>query len=58
MTSDQMADYLLAEAGVAVLPGNGFGKNGEGYIRLSYCTSEANIKKGLERISAALAKII
>ncbi len=54
MTSDQMADYLLAEAGVAVLPGNGFGKNGEGYIRLSYSTSEANIKKGLERIAQAI----
>jgi aspartate/methionine/tyrosine aminotransferase len=54
LTSDQMAEYLLEKAGVAVLAGNGFGANGEGYIRLSYCTSEENIKKGIVRIAHAL----
>jgi len=54
LTSDQMADYLLEKASVAVLAGNGFGANGEGYIRLSYCTSEENIKKGIDRIAHAL----
>jgi len=57
LTSDQMAEYLLEKAGVAVLPGNGFGTYGEGYIRLSYCTSEQNIQKGLERIAAALQQL-
>jgi aspartate aminotransferase len=54
LTSDQMADYLLEESGVAVLAGNGFGTYGEGYIRLSYCTSDVNIKNGIERIAHAL----
>ena len=57
LSSDQMADYLLEKAGVAVLAGNGFGANGEGYIRLSYCTSEENIKKCLERIAIALNQL-
>lgn len=53
----QFADYLLNEAGVAVLPGTHFGKYGDGYLRLSYATSLENIKKGLERISSAVVKI-
>lgn len=57
LTSSEMADFLLEKAGVAVLAGNGFGANGEGYIRLSYCTSEANIRKGMERIAAALSTL-
>jgi len=54
---NQFADYLLNEAGVATLPGTHFGRYGDGYIRLSYATSQENIKKGLERISSAAAKI-
>jgi len=54
---NRFADYLLNEAGVATLPGNHFGKYGEGYLRLSYATSLENIKKGLERISSAAVKI-
>jgi aspartate/methionine/tyrosine aminotransferase len=56
-TSQEVADYLLNEAGVAVLSGTSFGEYGEGYIRLSYATSIENIKKGLEKIEAALAKL-
>lgn len=53
----QFADYLLNEAGVAVLPGTHFGRYGEGYIRLSYATSSGNIEKGLERIASAVTDI-
>jgi aspartate/methionine/tyrosine aminotransferase len=51
----ELADYLLAEAGVAVLPGTAFGHNGEGYLRLSYANSMENIQKALERMARALA---
>jgi aspartate/methionine/tyrosine aminotransferase len=51
---NKLADYLLYEAGVAVLPGTHFGKTGEGYLRLSYANSQENIKKALERIRTAL----
>jgi aspartate/methionine/tyrosine aminotransferase len=52
-----VADYLLQEAGVAVLPGTAFGRNGEGYLRLTYANSLANIQQALESMSAALAKL-
>lgn len=54
-TSAELADYLLEEAGVAVLSGTDFGKYGEGYLRLSYTNSLENIHKGLDRMKDALA---
>jgi len=54
---DELADYLLEEAGVAVLPGTSFGANGEGHLRLSYANSRENIARALERIRAALAAL-
>jgi aspartate/methionine/tyrosine aminotransferase len=56
MPSQEVADLLLNEAGVAALPGTAFGSYGEGYVRFSYANSVENIKKALERIEAALAK--
>ena len=53
----QVANFLLNEAGVATLAGVDFGMYGEGYIRLSYATSLENLKKGLDRIKAAVVKI-
>lgn len=52
-----MADYLLNEAGVAVLSGTAFGAYGEGFLRLSYANSFANIEKALDRIAAAVHKL-
>jgi len=57
MSSQAFADYLLNEAGVAVLSGTSFGEYGEGFIRLSYATSIENINKALNRISDAVAKL-
>ncbi len=54
---NRFADYLLDEGGVATLPGTHFGQYGDGYLRLSYATSQEVIRKGLERISAAAVKI-
>jgi aspartate/methionine/tyrosine aminotransferase len=54
MSSQQVADLLLNEAGVAALPGTAFGDFGEGYLRFSYANSVENIKKALERIEKAL----
>jgi aspartate/methionine/tyrosine aminotransferase len=56
-TSAELADYLLEEAGVAVLPGTAFGRNGEGYLRLSYANSMDNIERALERMAAAFSKL-
>jgi aspartate aminotransferase len=46
----ELADRLLTEAGVAVLPGTAFGHAGKGFIRLAYTQSEDELKLGLDRI--------
>jgi aspartate/methionine/tyrosine aminotransferase len=56
LDSGRMADHLLERAGVAVLPGTAFGAHGEGYLRLSYANSEANLQKALERIYKAVTR--
>lgn len=53
--SDDLATYLLEEAGVAVVPGSGFGA--DRYVRLSYATSADKIVRGVERMHAALCKL-
>jgi aspartate aminotransferase len=45
-----LSDRLLAEAGVAVLPGTAFGHAGKGFIRLAYTQSEDELRLGLGRI--------
>ncbi|MSQ27826.1 MAG: pyridoxal phosphate-dependent aminotransferase [Dehalococcoidia bacterium] len=49
-TAGEIADRLLNEAGVAVLSGSAFGEYGEGYLRLSYANSEANLRLALDRM--------
>ncbi|MDX8384927.1 MAG: pyridoxal phosphate-dependent aminotransferase [Gallionella sp.] len=51
-TDIAFAEYLLIEAGVAVVPGSAFGS--EGYFRLSFATSMENLKNAIERIAKAL----
>jgi aspartate aminotransferase len=55
--SSQVAEAILQEAGVAVLGGTAFGQYGEGYLRLSYANSEANIRKALDRMRPVLARL-
>lgn len=50
LSSKEMADLLLYEAGVACLSGTAFGEYGEGYLRFSYANSLANIDDALARI--------
>ncbi len=56
-SSTWLADYLLEDAGVAVLPGSAFGKYGEGYLRLVYATSVDVIGVALDRIGTSLGKL-
>ena len=50
-TSVDLATDLLEEIGVVVTPGVGYGKNGEGYVRLSLTIPNAALVKGLSRLS-------
>ena len=56
MSSRELADGLLKEAGVACLSGESFGEYGKGYLRFSFATSTENIEKALERIDDFLGK--
>lgn len=47
-----LADYLLEQFDVAVVPGSAFGA--EGYFRISFATSMENLQTGLNRIAEAL----
>lgn len=55
--SEKLADYLLEEARVAVVPGNAFGNSGEGYIRLSFSPPYEEIESGLQRMEKAIRKL-
>jgi len=44
----------LREAGVATVPGSAFGKEGEGYLRISFATGEDTIKEAFERIRSII----
>jgi aspartate/methionine/tyrosine aminotransferase len=57
LTSEQFADYMLEDAGVALLPGSNFGDQGEGFIRICYAQSRDNIAEALRRIAASCAKL-
>jgi aspartate/methionine/tyrosine aminotransferase len=54
-SSYDLAFEILEKAGVGVSPGIDFGKNAEGYLRLSYANSLENIKEGLDRIESFMA---
>ncbi|HVP26876.1 MAG TPA: pyridoxal phosphate-dependent aminotransferase [Candidatus Bathyarchaeia archaeon] len=54
-SDEEMASSLLKEAGVVTAPGSGFGKAGEGHLRISYSISYEQVKEGMERIKKYLA---
>jgi aspartate aminotransferase len=55
VNSQTLADYLLDEARVAVVPGSAFGSND--HIRISYATSMERLQEGVRRMESALAKL-
>jgi len=50
-SSVEFATELLEQVGVVVTPGIGYGKSGEGYIRVSLTISDAGLVKGLSRLA-------
>ncbi|WP_430790726.1 pyridoxal phosphate-dependent aminotransferase [Virgibacillus flavescens] len=49
-TSEGLADLLLEKAHVVVAPGNGFGENGEGYVRVGLLADEDRLTEAVQRI--------
>jgi aspartate aminotransferase len=57
LKSQELAMKLLDRSKVAVVPGDAFGKCGEGFIRLSFATSRDRLKIALERIRDAVSEL-
>jgi aspartate/methionine/tyrosine aminotransferase len=55
LSAAELQARLLREAGVAALSGTAFGPGGEGFLRLSYANSVANIQAALDAIKFLLA---
>ena len=57
LSSADLADYFLYECGVALLSGTCFGARGDGHLRLSYATSQENLKEALGRMAKGLERL-
>jgi len=55
--SSELADYLLDQANIAMVPGDVFGPGGEGYLRMSFANSYETIVEGCKRLDAAIRKL-
>ena len=55
-SSARLAELVLDEVGVAVVPGEAFGT--PGYFRLSYALGDADLEKGVSRLGALLAEAV
>ena len=55
-SAKQLEQALLEQAGVATIAGSSFGAHGEGYLRVSYVNSRANIEAAMARIRGYLAQ--
>jgi len=52
-TSTSFTTHLLEKTGIVTTPGNGFGAPGEGYIRMTLCTSKERLAEAVGRIKKA-----
>jgi LL-diaminopimelate aminotransferase len=52
-TSASFTAHLLEKAGIVTTPGNGFGAPGEGYIRMTVCTSKERLAEAIDRMQKA-----
>ncbi len=55
VASDDLAERILQEAGVACLTGTSFGAYGEGYLRFSYAAALDRIEEAMERVRSLLS---
>jgi aspartate aminotransferase len=55
-SSVEIADLLLQEGHVALVPGIAFGQAGEGHLRLSFATSDELLEKAVDRIGNVLGR--
>jgi LL-diaminopimelate aminotransferase len=52
MTSWEAFDHFLGKLNVVITPGSGFGRNGEGFVRISAFNSRANAEETARRLQS------
>lgn len=57
LSSWTFAERLLEQEKVVVVPGDGFGSAGEGFVRLAYAVSEESIEEGIKRIKRFVSSL-
>jgi len=50
MTSLEICERILDEAGVGLVPGSAFGAQGEGFIRMTIAASDEDVEAGFRKI--------
>ena len=50
MTSAEICERILEEAGVGLVPGSAFGDEGEGFVRMTIAASDEEVEAGFRKI--------
>jgi aspartate/methionine/tyrosine aminotransferase len=50
MTSVEICERILEEAGVGLVPGSAFGEQGEGFVRMTIAASDEDVEAGFRKI--------
>jgi aspartate/methionine/tyrosine aminotransferase len=50
MTSLEICERILEEAGVGLVPGSAFGEQGEGFVRMTIAASDEDVEEGFRKI--------
>lgn len=58
MTGNQLTDFMVHKAGIAMSAGTYFGKNGEGYVRMNVACPRATVEKALKQLQTAVEQQI
>ncbi len=58
MSSEALANHIIEQAKVCLLPGTAFGSQGEGFLRLSYASSIEDIHTGIDRLKKTMENLI
>ncbi len=57
LSSEALSQYLLEQAGIAMVPGDVFGTGGEGYLRMSFAAGYEEIQEGCQKLKDAVLKL-
>ena len=57
MTSVEICERILEEAGVGLVPGSAFGEEGEGFVRMTIAASDEEVEAGFRKIVAWAEKV-